>query len=359
MEQLKENITSYVYITEEPVTLSLKTALRFLTGRIESLQRELQGLENYTIELPVKNYCTLAPLPNKFISKELQDKLLHQIYLQEFEDITKNHQEKEHVLEILMQNYGLPIEQPFSEHIKENFTQLAEHVTSSTKWYTVFEFIERYLQLLNEDSKQEITHHLNKILRDENSDYRIIKNLILPVTNETELQILEKAYSMNLMIYPEKTLLRRPPREKYYQYYQPHFQTAAQLFSQKDKIDYHKIMNSLKHTLSYLYDFLTRISNEDENNETVCKLLNLPEIINKETAEQLKFFYDYFFITNNGKRESNKITYAEIKYMLMTISEIITGINFSKLYLKYCFLPYNIKFYKKELEEVRKRNEIK
>ena len=69
------------------------------------------------------------------------------------------------------------------------------YIIGSTPWYTVFDFIERYLSIVPADKAIKMSKEFNRILEDEVSAYRIMDGLVVPVTNESELETIEKAKS--------------------------------------------------------------------------------------------------------------------------------------------------------------------
>lgn len=97
-------------------------------------------------------------------------------------------------IEDMMIEMGAPYKFPKNNVDKQkNVESLQKFILDSSEWYTVFDFIERYLAMSNETTANRMAKEFNRILKDEVSAYRIIDNLVVPVTNEGELTTLEEA----------------------------------------------------------------------------------------------------------------------------------------------------------------------
>lgn len=100
-------------------------------------------------------------------------------------------------IENMMIEMGVLFESPRNHIIKQrNAESLQRAVIESTEWYTIFDFIERYLAVSSESTSIEMTKVFNHILEDEVSAYRILDNLVVPITNKAELKTIEEAKSI-------------------------------------------------------------------------------------------------------------------------------------------------------------------
>ena len=100
-------------------------------------------------------------------------------------------------IENVMIEMGVLFESPRNHIIKQrNAESLQRAVIESTEWYTIFDFIERYLAVSSESTSIEMTKVFNHILEDEVSAYRILDNLVVPITNKAELKTIEEAKSI-------------------------------------------------------------------------------------------------------------------------------------------------------------------
>ena len=125
---------------------------------------------------------------------------------------------------------GVPYEFPQNSiYKKKNAEKLQRFIFQSPYWYTIFDFIERYLAMTNETTANKMAKEFNHILEDEVSAYRIIDNLVVPVTNESELATIEEA--MNLP----------------YDSVRIHITKALSLYADRKNPDYE---NSIKESIS-------------------------------------------------------------------------------------------------------------
>lgn len=133
-------------------------------------------------------------------------------------------------IEDMMIEMGVPYEFPQNSICKKkNAGALQRFIFASPEWYTVFDFIERYLAISNETTARKMAKEFNHILEDEVSAYRIIDNLVVPVTNESELATIEEA-----MNFP-------------YDSVRIHITKALSLYADRKNPDYE---NSIKESIS-------------------------------------------------------------------------------------------------------------
>lgn len=97
-------------------------------------------------------------------------------------------------IEDMMIEMGVPYEFPKNEIFKrKNAEALQRFVLESKEWYTIFDFIERYLAVSEKNTSATMAKEFNRILEDEVSAYRILDNLVVPITNKAELETVEEA----------------------------------------------------------------------------------------------------------------------------------------------------------------------
>lgn len=132
--------------------------------------------------------------------------------------------------EILLDSFGCTYEYPEGQfEVNRNISKLKEHLIDA-EWYETYDFIERYVATFESASERRaIEKELNAVLEQEKSGYRMIKGLIVPITNEEELKSLKKSMStpfnsVNL-----------------------HFEKAMALYSKRKNPDYE---NSIKESIS-------------------------------------------------------------------------------------------------------------
>ena len=76
---------------------------------------------------------------------------------------------------------------------RSNAKKLREYVFDETKWYLIYDLIERYVGLFDKTTQRELCKEFNEVLEDECSGYRFVKGLITPITNKEEIKTIEKA----------------------------------------------------------------------------------------------------------------------------------------------------------------------
>lgn len=122
--------------------------------------------------------------------------------------------------------YTFP-DNPIIKH--RNSEELEKIVCNTAEWYTVYDFIEKYLFLLPEEKRPAIVQTFNRILQEEVSGYRIVDNLVVPITNENELATIEMAKTTE------------------YDSVNNHISKALSLFADRTNPDYE---NSIKESIS-------------------------------------------------------------------------------------------------------------
>lgn len=133
-------------------------------------------------------------------------------------------------IEDMMIEMGVPYEFPQNNiYKKRNAEALQKFVLDFREWYIIFDFIERYLSVSPEATAKKMAKEFNRILEDEVSAYRIVDNLVVPVTNESELATIEEA--MNIP----------------YDSVQTHISKALSLYADRKNPDYE---NSIKESIS-------------------------------------------------------------------------------------------------------------
>lgn len=99
-------------------------------------------------------------------------------------------------IEDMMIEMGVPYEFPKNEIFKrKNAEALQRFVLESKEWYTIFDFVERYLAVSDENISAKMENEFNHILEDEVSAYRILDRFVVPITNKAELATIEEAKS--------------------------------------------------------------------------------------------------------------------------------------------------------------------
>ncbi len=131
----------------------------------------------------------------KYASVTLKRRIIATFYKQEFDIFDGSNSDNYTTgIEDMMIQMGITYEFPMDEACKQkNAKALEKFILNSPMWYTIFDFIERYLAISDETTARKMAEEFNHILEDEVSAYRIIDKLVIPVTNESELATIEEA----------------------------------------------------------------------------------------------------------------------------------------------------------------------
>ena len=129
---------------------------------------------------------------------------------------------------------------------QENEKRLREAILSNENWYTIFDFIEKYLNICN--NSNEMQEEFNRILKSENSAYRICNKMVIPITNELEIKEIKDA--LNIEAGDSVRI---------------HIEKALKLFSNREKTDYE---NSIKESISAVESMCCIITEEKGKNAT-------------------------------------------------------------------------------------------
>lgn len=127
----------------------------------------------------------------------------------------------------------LKIPIPLHEPDVDSLLSQVKNLVLTLQWNKVYDLIEFSINQYNRDKKPYIDS-LNKILEQENSGFRIIKDKIVPITSETEIQELETALENPLNGVKE------------------HLKTALQHFSDRKKPNYRNSIAESIHAVESL-----------------------------------------------------------------------------------------------------------
>lgn len=118
----------------------------------------------------------------------------------------------------------------------------------SREWYVIFDFIEKYLHICDDEKYSQMAKVFNEILEDEVSAYRIIDEIVVPITNESELETVSNAMNSS------------------YEAASVHIYKALELFANREKPDYE---NSIKESISAIESICASITGVTGGNSTL------------------------------------------------------------------------------------------
>lgn len=251
----------------------------------------------------------------EYIDTDLQNGLWNMIKLYFVDPIAShtnyNHEFKIFANELWHDFYKLPIDRiPKFEYQIEDFIRKRFF---EDEWYESYDFIEFLLDLKYDYyDKTEFVDTLNSILEREFSGYRIINNLIAPISNELEL---EEISSANKSTSKFSSLNGA----------NIHLENALDLLSDRKNPNYR---NSIKESISAVEATCRIITNEN----TLGKALNKLEEKGLNINNQLKTGFDKIYAYTNDKesgirhaivQQPNEPDFSDAKYMLVSCSSFI------------------------------------
>lgn len=98
--------------------------------------------------------------------------------------------------ESIMDTMGWTFAFPNSHYdVNKNIETIRKNLQQS-QWYATYDFIEKYIMHFSKVSeKKAIETEYNEVLEEEKSGYRVLKGLVIPITNKTEIESLSKSLS--------------------------------------------------------------------------------------------------------------------------------------------------------------------
>lgn len=175
------------------------------------------------------------------------------------------------------------------------------------KWFKIFDFIEFVLKIgMINHLIGDFVDDCNKILKRELSGYRIINNLVCPITNESEINsIIESIHATNSSV-------------------NIHFVEAIKKLSDRKSPDYR---NSIKESISAV-EALVKIITNLPNATLGDGIKKLKQTIQIHPALE-KGFLNIYGYTSDGDgirhamMEESKLDFEDAKYMLVSCSAFI------------------------------------
>ena len=87
--------------------------------------------------------------------------------------------------------------------------QLIKNKFYNLKWHEVYDFIEFFLNEFQISHKKDFIENLNKIFEEERAPYRIIEDLITPLTSEEEIEEIKKSLGIPDQYQPARNHLKK------------------------------------------------------------------------------------------------------------------------------------------------------
>lgn len=148
---------------------------------------------------------------------------------------------------------GAPNQFSSLETVKQqNIINLQKYLMESSEWYTIFDFIEYYLECVSATKVDKVTSAINRILEEESYGYRVLDKQVIPITNAQELSTIHEAHS---------TLFDSVNK---------HFGKALDLYADRTEPDYE---NSIKESISAVEAMCCIITGETGPQATLGKTI--------------------------------------------------------------------------------------
>lgn len=214
-------------------------------------------------------------------------------------------------IEDMMIQMGVPYEFPKNEIYKKKNAEVLQNFLLDEKqeWYTIFDFIERYLKQSNESTYEKMMTVFNEILEDEVSAYRILDGLVVPITNESEMASISDA--MNTPFEAANI----------------HIAKALEAFANREKPDYE---NSIKESISAVESICSAITGitgaQATLGKTIKKLKDADVHIHPAMENAYTSLYGYASDEGgirHGSIDFVKAPSEDAKYMLISCSAYI------------------------------------
>ena len=205
---------------------------------------------------------------------------------------------------------GAPNQFSSLETVKQqNIINLQKYLMESSEWYTIFDFIEYYLECVSTTKVDEVTSVINRILEEESYGYRVLDKQVIPITNVQELSTIHEAHS---------TLFDSVNK---------HFSKALDLYADRTEPDYE---NSIKESISAVEAMCCIITGETGSQatlgKTIKKLKDKGIHIHPAMESAFSSLYGYTSDEDGIRHGSIGFTNApaeDAKYMLVSCSAFV------------------------------------
>lgn len=213
-------------------------------------------------------------------------------------------------IEDMMVELGITYKIPDNRINREqNAQKLEKAVLNSKEWYTIYDFIEKYLSTCNEDKVDKMQSEFNRILEEEISAYRILEKKVIPITNKSELLTIEEAKNSD------------------FDSVKIHLDKALGLFAERRNPDYE---NSIKESISAVESMCCIITGSTGKNATLGNTLKkLKENgVHIHQAMEKAFLSLYGYTSDedgirHGGIDFRNAPSEDAKYMLISCSAFI------------------------------------
>lgn len=218
----------------------------------------------------------------------------------------KQHETKYDIVEDILSYFGQSYDYSnhFQDHIN-NCNELEIFISQEAEWYQVYDFIEYHLYCSKDEDKDLLTSAYNEVLEDEKTGYRIIDGYIVPITNESEIEQVEKALKNS----PEHVAMS--------------LNKSLKLFSERNNPDYN---NVVKESITAVESLCCTIVDGEENTlgKAMDKFNSKGLELNEHFRKAIKELYWYSCdVARHGGTSYKVQSMEDAKFMIVTCSTII------------------------------------
>ena len=245
-------------------------------------------------------------------SMELRERIWNVFYKEEYDYYdTVDYTSYTTGIEDMMLEMGIRYEFPANKSAKNaNVEKLHKYVVQNGGiWYRIYDFIEKYLRLMEGDKLQQITKEFNRIFEEEVAPYRILNGLVVPIIGKSELAAIGETINSK------------------YESVSIHMTKALELYSDRQKPDYE---NSVKESISSVEAMCSIITGLSGGTATLGNTLKkLKENgINIHPAMESAFKQLYGYTSDSGgirhgSSEFVNVASEDAKYMLVSCSAFV------------------------------------
>lgn len=213
-------------------------------------------------------------------------------------------------IEDMMIEMGIVYKYPDNRIVKnQNAELLKKEIIDNGKWYTIYDFIEKYLMKCDDEKLFRIRTEFNRILEEEVSAYRISGKIVVPITNKYELETVEEAQNNE------------------YEAVRIHLSKALELFANRTKPDYE---NSIKESISAVEAICCIITGMTGKNATLGNTLKKLKDngVHIHSAMEKAFLSLYGYTSDEDGIRHGGMDFAnapseDARYMLISCSAFI------------------------------------
>ena len=210
-----------------------------------------------------------------------------------------------------MAELGTHYEFPYNRIAKQkNVETLKKRVVNGNCWWLIYELIEIYVaRILETSKKDEFISQVNRILEEENSGYRMIAEIFVPITNEVELSAVEETLFSSFDVVEK------------------HMKKALSLYSDRLHPDYE---NCVKESISAVESMCCIITGESGKTATLGATLKKLEKHGIHIHEAMKSAFEklYGYTSDENGIRHGGINFMgassdDARYMLISCSAFI------------------------------------